>query len=65
MKAKTINRKLFLNKKTIADLNGSQMKHLKGGFKNLPNPCANTDAISNCPSGFTCPSECSLGGICC
>jgi len=71
MKVKNISKKLFLNKKTIADLNGRQMEHLKAGMNEPPKYCADTDAESNCPTGVTCdticscPSECSLGGNCC
>jgi hypothetical protein len=71
MKTKIIKRKLFLNKKTIVDLNGSQMEHLKGGIDEPPKPCIDTYARSGCPSGVTCvtvcscPSACSLGGACC
>jgi hypothetical protein len=71
MKAKNINKKLFLNKKTVADLNGSQMEHLKGGIDKPPEPCRDTYANSGCHTGLTCatvcscPSACSLGGNCC
>jgi hypothetical protein len=70
MKPKKLSKKLGLNKKTIADLNGSQMEHLKGGI-DTPPVCWETDAQSNCPTMLTCntvcscPSACSLGGNCC
>lgn len=71
MRTKNIGRKLFLNKKTIADLSGGQMEHLKAGFVEIPDHCQITEARSGCPTGITCvtvcscPSACSLGGNCC
>jgi natural product precursor len=40
MKTKKFEKKLSLNKKTIANLNNGDMKHLQGGIK---------------PTGCTCP----------
>jgi len=47
MKTKKFTKRLNLNKKTIADLNGNEMIKVKGG-------CSPTMDISGCPSELTC-----------
>jgi hypothetical protein len=64
MKTKSINKKLFLNKTTIVDLNDSLMGHLKGAMKLPAQQCRRTADNSTCPTGLTCPSDCS-GVHCC
>ncbi len=51
MKPKKFRSKLSLNKKTIADLNGKEMGHLKGG-------CNKTGVQSGCVfTNYTCLAE--------
>ena len=54
MKTKKFNKRLNLNKKTITDLNDSDMIKVKGG-------CYYTMHISGCPTGYTyikCTDHC-------
>jgi len=60
MKTKTFNKKLFLNKNTVANLNDSEMKGIKGGETEYP--CF-TERESLCnPSVCTtiCFTQCEL-----
>jgi hypothetical protein len=50
MKPKKVEKKLFLNKKTVADLNNQQMNRLRGGI-----PTTGTGEVC-CPSE-TCSCE--------
>jgi hypothetical protein len=56
MKTKKFNKKLALNKKTVADLNGSDMDYAHGG--GIP-PCELTQGHSTCPT-----ADISCGGTC-
>lgn len=64
MKTRKLSKKLSLNKKTVADINGGEMGKLKGG-------CKPSLVISGCPVSqeYTCPivtcdSICSIGPDC-
>ncbi len=79
MKPKKLNKKLSLNKKTVADLNVSEMGHLKGGCLDTDirkSGCVtdNTCMIETCPTDCgascgvticTCISFCTIVGNCC
>lgn len=59
MKSKKFNRKLMLNKKTVANLNTNEMNGVLGGggqdddyLTNSCNPCAFTPG---CPESVGCP----------
>ena len=58
MKPKKFNKRLSLNKKTIADLNNGQLDNVKGGLTQEPcpgtiEPCLLTQRTCTCD---TCPS---------
>ncbi len=56
MKPKRPNKKLSLNKSTVADLNGREMKIVKGGCDyTQPQSC---QSIRLCPTEFTCATDC-------
>lgn len=49
MKAKKVTKKLSLNKKTIANLDGITMRRVVGGFPNsLPFECGPNSEITSC-----------------
>jgi hypothetical protein len=50
MKQKKFNKKLILNKKTIANLNNGEMKDVNGGKDDISN--------SLCITCFTCDTDC-------
>jgi hypothetical protein len=55
MKKKTINKKMLLNKQTIANLGDEQMDRVKGGkpptsFTTFTCTCWHTDLDENCPT---------------
>jgi len=55
MKKTTFNKKLTLNKKTIADLGSTEMKVVKGGATEFPctfDTCTMCTCNTRCP---TCP----------
>jgi len=56
MKTKKFNKRLSLNKKTIADLNGKEMKNAIGGVSGVDTTCLETRLI-------TCGVK-SCGSIC-
>lgn len=58
MKPKTFSRKLSLNKKTIAHLNGKEMKKAHGGY--IPPDTRLCIATGSCPTNNT-----NAGGACC
>ncbi len=51
MKAKNFSRKLELNKKTIADLDGDAMKKVQGGLTEYP--CI-TERVTRCETNECC-----------
>jgi hypothetical protein len=51
MKPKKFNKKLFLNKKTVANLNNWQMTGLRGGK-------ATEDSVEVCCPSQTCQTDC-------
>ena len=55
MKTKTFNKRLILNKRTVADLNNREMSGVHGGFVSYPPEC-NTNA-TNCAI-TRCASQC-------
>jgi hypothetical protein len=61
MKPKKLSKKLTLNKSTVVDLNGNELKKVKGGI------CKDTNRPSNChihtASACPCPSE--IISFCC
>jgi hypothetical protein len=68
MKSKTFGRKLTLNKKTIADLDGSQMKNAYGGIDCTVHRTNCTLCHTDCTCEYTgvcctngCPTECTCG----
>jgi hypothetical protein len=63
MKTRKFQKKLSLNKATIADLSNKELSKIDGAGIAPPIPCRDTDDRSNCPTGWTCPSGCS--GMCC
>jgi hypothetical protein len=54
MKKKTFNKKMLLNKQTIANLGDEQMARAKAGgiisFNTWTCPCYHTDRDENCPT---------------
>ena len=64
MKTKKFNKKLGLNKKTIADLNEPDMQSLRGGTQSY-DTCGFT-RIWECPTDFTCthPVMCKCTCLC-
>lgn len=56
MKTKQFEKRLTLNKKTIADLSNEQMNHVKGG-------CASKPGETSCHT-YRCTQLCSLIIIC-
>lgn len=48
MRSKNFKKKLFLNKKTISNLNGSQMMRVQGGVVTV-RPCYISQEMSACP----------------
>ncbi len=69
MKTKELNKKIKLNKTTIANLSDVQMNHLRGGgitvkFSNCT--CYHTDLDENCPRTSVDQRLCDTEGeICC
>lgn len=57
MKKKDFNKKLTLNKQTVANLAMNEMKMLKGGLKTLPEcpPDPSWDSCEDCTM-YTCPA---------
>jgi hypothetical protein len=62
MKIKKFEKKLALNKKTIANLNGNEMNTIKGGLlwqsKVDPEACANETGDIVCESCVSCYETC-------
>jgi natural product precursor len=53
MKNKNFNKKLVLNKKTIVDLDNTEMNNLRGGVETETPTICRTRCVSNCD---TCPT---------
>lgn len=67
MKAKRFNKKLHLNKKTVANLNHNEMTVVYGGKDAPPEPEPSIELYS-CEPGCTdgcCTQGTSAGGFCC
>jgi hypothetical protein len=60
MKPKKVEKKLFLNKKTVADLNNRQMTHLRGGIAtgDTVEVCCYTKTCHCTDSCNTCYTDC-------
>jgi hypothetical protein len=62
MKTKKFSRKLMLNKKTVANLNGNLMGRVRGGYQNtqtdscclVHTDCPDCTQTCNCPTDVTC-----------
>lgn len=64
MKTKKFNQKLRLNKKTVADLNGTEMNGIHGGKpESWLTGCASCLITGCCPTG-TCPTGTCLNSAC-
>jgi hypothetical protein len=60
MKPKEFNKKLFLNKRTIAHLGNKEMSKAHGGIS-VPHPKCPIEATRSCPTNDSYPA----GGACC
>jgi hypothetical protein len=64
MKSKKMQRKMTLNKQTIALLNVDEMNHQRGGTDTAPIICTDdTFCVTECRprsacNGYTCPLSC-------
>lgn len=60
MKTKKFEKKLVLNKKTIANLGNNELGNALGG--GIPDPTGYTCLVETCPTDcgtcYTCPTEC-------
>ena len=67
MKSKKFNKKLFLNKETISNINNDEMNVLRGG-ELTDIPCIPPPPTRTCPSWCTCdtygPNSCPHQTIC-
>lgn len=59
MKSKAFNKKLSLNKKTVANLNDKEMQVIYGGDTAEPSICI-TRCVSNCACTITRCSVCCI-----
>ena len=69
MKQKKFNKKLSLNKKTIANLNNGEKRHVYGGKETVANKCLDSNycivfdsnetcTCDTCTCDATCPASC-------
>jgi hypothetical protein len=58
MKPKKFQKKLTLNKKTIADLSNGQLGKIKGGALTLPTRCRCVDSVDVCWVPTEAPETC-------
>jgi natural product precursor len=63
MKHKKIQKKITLNKQTIAALNPDEMNHQRGGTDSAPQLCSwdtfcETDCLPRSACNWTCPLSC-------
>ncbi|NIM13661.1 MAG: hypothetical protein GTO45_16205 [Candidatus Aminicenantes bacterium] len=69
MKTKKFEKKLELNKKTIANLSNGQLGLVKGGDKNVPveseSECCGTNTCGSCDTCLTCEATCNTAGCGC
>jgi hypothetical protein len=65
MKTMKFNKKLQLNKKTVSNLNGTEMNRVQGGFRLSDDTRCIYCVITGPCTAITCPSNCSNGGNCC
>ena len=54
MKIKKFDKKLMLNKKTIADLENEELNTVKGGKPTIATPCGGTHLTLCCTPFFPC-----------
>lgn len=54
MKTKKFNKRLALNKNTVANLNNGDMRSIYGGSDTTPTRCIVTMDITNCQTDCVC-----------
>ena len=54
MKTKKFSKKLTLNKRTVSDLNGNELKKVKGGIPTFPIPGCPIYVIETSNGGMVC-----------
>ncbi len=60
---KKLNKKLVINKETIANLNNEQQFQVLGGGISLPNDCVSKQP--SCPTEESCQKTCGEVSCCC